>query len=65
MWVGFADSCLDVLNAVPVTELVFATRQRTPPSALLGQMEQEARALGVQWEQKLLKYVNWTACPKK
>ena len=53
---------MDVLNAVPVTELVFVTRARTPPPSLLTTMEAEAKGLGVTWDAKSLQRVDWAKC---
>lgn len=53
--------CVSLLG-VPVYELVFATRQKTPPAIVLRTMEATARKLGVMWKPSDLKVVNQTLC---
>ena len=55
-------SCIDVLGALPVTELVFATRAKAPGAGVLAAMEASARAQGVAWNDQALKHVDHSKC---
>ena len=53
-------SCLDVLDAVPIVELVFITRVKSPSDTYLAAMEKTARDLGVSWDSTKLKVTDQT-----
>ena len=55
-------SCLDVLGAVPIKELVFATRAKAPDAGVLAAMYASAKARGVTWNAKALKHVDHSKC---
>lgn len=55
-------SCLDVLGAVPIKELVFATRAKEPDAGVLAAMYASAKARGVTWNAKALKHVDHSKC---
>merc|ERR1711988_1475106 len=54
-------SCIDVA-ITHVTEVVIATRQRTPGQEAVANITSTAHALGVPFADKDLSRVNWSSC---
>ena len=52
----------DVLGALPIKELMFATRAKAPDAGVLAAMYASAKARGVAWNEKALKHVDHSKC---
>ena len=58
-WKYFLTSCLEKLG-MAIHEIVFATRNKFENSSILSAMENTAKSLGIEYNEKALKRVDWT-----